>query len=115
MPVEEDRGGLGAFGVVEVGLDPLTGIARNGNDPLLLPLALKADEEVLKVEMVGIEGNKLANAEARRIEELHDRPVAKAQELGCVWLVKEALDLVVGEGDGYPLVELGTLDVFHRI
>src|SRR4029077_6981183 len=81
----------------EVEAKGLRGIASDRDDALLVPLAQAADEAVLEVDRLGVEGAGLGPAQACAVQKLAEGAVAEGARCRSGRRVEEPLDFGGGE------------------
>ena len=77
----------------QVAAERVGGAAAERHDPLLAALADRADEPLLEVDAVSLEADRLADAQARAVEELDERAVAQGARRRSVGRLDEPLRL----------------------
>src|SRR5919197_4248819 len=77
----------------EVAAERLGRLPPDRDDPLLVALAEAADEPVLEVDAAALERDRLRDAQARAVEELGERAVAKVARLRAGGRLDEPLGL----------------------
>jgi hypothetical protein len=104
LGVEEELGPVAAVEVrppaAEVAAQRLDRLAAERDDALLVPLPHATDRATLEVDAAPLEADRLADAQARAVQELDERAVAQAPRRRAVRRVDQALDLAEGEGAG---------------
>src|SRR5919198_2263919 len=80
--------------LAQVAREPVRGLLAERHDPLLAALPAYVERLLLEVDVGEVEVDRLAAAEAGRVDELDERAVPERQRLGAVQCVEARLDLI---------------------
>lgn len=97
-------------------VDPLRQLAAEGDQAVLVALAVHLELPLDGVDSRVLQADKLAQADARLVEEHHDEAVAHLAEVVTIDVgVKQSVDGLLADEFGQGLGQLGQLDLGSRI
>ena len=101
--------------VGEIRVQHASRAAADGHDAFLVALAEHAYDAVLEIEVAELEPDRLADADAGRVEHLEQRPVALGQRAAAGDRAEERLDLRFVERLRDPLRDARRVDLLARV